>query len=167
MKARGHRAYVHVDEAKVREKAKLVPSNGIPPELISLLPNDNSFEKLHVRKAETLVAGMKEKDEMKQSFKDETQCCGARKIVGRGRGHRREADFCDVFFGLTIAGQKLRTARAEVRLEDAGPGSRRCVSGLACSNHVELLLNHFGRETSGFPCRTLIQYHHLPQTRLV
>ena len=71
MKARGHRAYVHVDEAKVREKAKQLPSNGIPPELISLLPNDNSFEKLHVQKAATPVAGVKEKDQIKQSFKDE------------------------------------------------------------------------------------------------
>jgi hypothetical protein len=51
MKARRHRAYVHVDETKVREKAKQLPANGIPLELISLLPNDNSFEKLHVQKA--------------------------------------------------------------------------------------------------------------------
>jgi hypothetical protein len=71
MKARGHRAYVHVGEAKVREKAKQLLSNGIPPELISLLPNDNSFEKLHVQKAATPVAGMKERDEIKESVKDE------------------------------------------------------------------------------------------------
>jgi hypothetical protein len=71
MKARGHRAYVRVDEANVREKAKQLPAHGIPPELISLLPNDNTFEKLHVQKAATPVAGMKEKDQIKQSFKDE------------------------------------------------------------------------------------------------
>jgi hypothetical protein len=62
---------VRVDEAEVREKAKHLPSNGIPPELISLLPNDNSFEKLQVQKAATPVAGMKERDEIKECFEDE------------------------------------------------------------------------------------------------
>jgi hypothetical protein len=71
MRARGHRAYVRPDEGKVREKTQQLPTNGIPPELISVLPNDNSFEKLHVQMAATLVAGMKDPDKIKQSFKDE------------------------------------------------------------------------------------------------
>jgi hypothetical protein len=71
MKARGHRAYVHLEEGEVRGKAKQLPANGIPPELISLLPNDDSFEKLHVQTAATTVAGVKDPDKIKQSFKDE------------------------------------------------------------------------------------------------
>ena len=46
MKRRGHRAYLHIDEKKMREKALKLPEQGVPPELISLLPHDNSFEKL-------------------------------------------------------------------------------------------------------------------------
>ena len=60
MKRRGHRAYMHVSEESVREKAKHLPEQGIPPELISLLQNDSSFEKLHMQKAATPVEGMKE-----------------------------------------------------------------------------------------------------------
>jgi hypothetical protein len=150
MKARGQRAYVRVGEAKVREKAKQLPSNGIPPGLILLLPNDNSFEKLHVQNAATPAEGKRRDQEILR--RRETQRCGARKIVGRGRGHRREAHLCDVFFGQTIADPKLRTARAEVRLQDAGPGSCRCVSGLACPNHVELLLKHVGQERRQIYC---------------
>jgi beta-glucosidase-like glycosyl hydrolase len=140
MKARGHRAYVHVDEAKVRENQ--LPANGIPPESISLLPNDNSFEKLRVQKAATPVDAMKDADKIRQSFKDERPNA----VVLERSSAEGTADFCDAFIGQTIAGQKLRTARAEVRLEDAGPGSCRCVSGLSCPNHVEFLLNHFGQE---------------------
>jgi hypothetical protein len=71
MKPRGHRACVHLEEGELREKAAQLPANGIPPELIYLLPNDNSFEKLHVQKAATPVVGMKDPDKIKQSFEDE------------------------------------------------------------------------------------------------
>ena len=46
MRQRGHRAYTRVDDEALREKAQQLPEQGIPPELISLLPNDNAFEKL-------------------------------------------------------------------------------------------------------------------------
>ena len=44
MKQRGQRAYKNVDERAMREKARLLPEQGIPPELVSLLPNDDAFE---------------------------------------------------------------------------------------------------------------------------
>ena len=50
MKRRGHRAYVHVDEDQMRARAQELPEQGVPPEVISLLPNDNSFEKLRIQK---------------------------------------------------------------------------------------------------------------------
>jgi hypothetical protein len=59
------------NEAKVRQKAKQLFANGIPLELISLLPNDNSFEKLHVQNAATPGDAMKDPDKIKQSSKGE------------------------------------------------------------------------------------------------
>ena len=58
MKQRGHRAYVHLDMKKVDEKARQLPENGVPPELITLLPNDNAYDKLRAQKAATPVEGM-------------------------------------------------------------------------------------------------------------
>ena len=43
----------------MREKARLLPEQGIPPELVSLLPNDDAFEKMHIQKAATPVEGMR------------------------------------------------------------------------------------------------------------
>ena len=53
----GHRAYLQVDEEAMREKAKALPLNGIPPEVVHLLPNDSSMDKLQVQKAATPVEG--------------------------------------------------------------------------------------------------------------
>ena len=71
MKARGHRAYIHVDEAKVVEKAKQLPEDGIPPELISLLPNENAYEKMRAQKAATPVDGMKTSPTVGAGFREE------------------------------------------------------------------------------------------------
>ena len=59
MKRRGHRAYMHVDEADARRRAEKLPEHGVPPELISLLPDDSSYDKLKIQKAATPVEGMK------------------------------------------------------------------------------------------------------------
>ena len=59
MKRRGHRAYMHVDEADARRIAEKLPEHGVPPELISLLPDDSSYDKLKIQKAATPVEGMK------------------------------------------------------------------------------------------------------------
>ena len=56
-KERGHRAYANVNMARVMEKAQQLPENGVPPELIRILPHDNSLDKLQPQKAATPVAG--------------------------------------------------------------------------------------------------------------
>ena len=58
-KARGHRAYINVNEDKVRAKANQLPEHGVPPEIMHLLPDDNSISKLQVQKAATPVEGLR------------------------------------------------------------------------------------------------------------
>ena len=58
MKRRGHRAYMRINEDAVRLKALQLPEKGVPPELISLLPNDNTLDKMHIQKAATPVEGL-------------------------------------------------------------------------------------------------------------
>ena len=45
-KNRGHRAYVNVDMERARQKARNLPANGIPPELIKVLPHDEHLDKI-------------------------------------------------------------------------------------------------------------------------
>ena len=71
MKDRGHRAYVHVDAKKVEEKTKQLPDYGVPPELISLLPNDNAYDKMRAQQAATPVEGMKTAAAVGASFRME------------------------------------------------------------------------------------------------
>ena len=59
-RARGHRAYVLVDPARVRQKALELPEDGVPPELLQLLPDDQSLDKLQVQKAATPVEGRRD-----------------------------------------------------------------------------------------------------------
>ena len=61
MKRRGHRAYVHLDEEAIHRRAQKLPADGIRPELITLLPNDNAYDKLRMQKAATPVEGVKSK----------------------------------------------------------------------------------------------------------
>ena len=63
-KARGHRSYVRVDAARVQEKASMLPEDGVPPELMHLLPNDNSISKLQVQKAATPVEGLRSTEDV-------------------------------------------------------------------------------------------------------
>ena len=56
-KARGHRAYRCVDMSAVEAKAARLPENGVPPEIVRLLPHDNSLDKIQVQKAATPVSG--------------------------------------------------------------------------------------------------------------
>ena len=46
LKRLGHRAYMHLDEAVVKAKAASLPDHGVPPELVHLLPQDDSLDKL-------------------------------------------------------------------------------------------------------------------------
>ena len=56
-KRRGHRAYARVDIASVRKKAASLPEDGVPPEIIRLLPHDNHLDKILIQKAACPVAG--------------------------------------------------------------------------------------------------------------
>lgn len=55
--ARGHRAYASVAIEHVREKALKLPDQGVPPEIIHLLPHDTDLDKVQVQKAATPVPG--------------------------------------------------------------------------------------------------------------
>ena len=61
-KARGHRAYRHVNLDRVRGKAKKLPADGVPPEIVRLLPHDDDLDKIQVQKAATPVAGRSDLD---------------------------------------------------------------------------------------------------------
>eukprot|EP00973_Karenia_brevis_P020372 2797355-Karenia_brevis.AAC.1 len=54
-KERGHRAYIHVNEADVRRKAASLPKNDVPQAIIRLLPYDNHLNKIVIQKAATPV----------------------------------------------------------------------------------------------------------------
>ena len=45
-RARGHRSYQKVNMASVRKKAEALPDNGVPPEVVRLLPHDGSLDKI-------------------------------------------------------------------------------------------------------------------------
>ena len=50
---------MHIDEDAMKRKAMELPVQGVPPELITLLPNDGAYDKLHIQKAATPVEAMK------------------------------------------------------------------------------------------------------------
>ena len=54
-KARGHRAYRNVDMDAVRKKALELPVEGVPPEVMRMVPLDDSLEKIQMQKAATPV----------------------------------------------------------------------------------------------------------------
>ena len=56
-KSRGHRAYANVDMKKATHKAQSLPENGVPPELVRVLPYDDHLDKVLVQKAATPVSG--------------------------------------------------------------------------------------------------------------
>ena len=55
VKTRGHSAYKHIDMDHVREKAEGLPENGVPPEMIRLLPDDDLQDKIQPQKSATPV----------------------------------------------------------------------------------------------------------------
>ena len=50
---------MHTDEDAMKQKDLELPVQGVPPELITLLPNDGAYDKLHIQKAATPVEAMK------------------------------------------------------------------------------------------------------------
>ena len=72
MKARGHRAYANVIAEDVAARARLLPENGVPPELLHLLPNDNTLDKIQVQKAATPVEALRsDLAQASQAFKEQ------------------------------------------------------------------------------------------------
>lgn len=57
MKQRGHAAYVNLDMDRVRAKASILPEDGVPPEIVRLLPLDKAHDKLQPNKNATPVQG--------------------------------------------------------------------------------------------------------------
>eukprot|EP00959_Pyramimonas_sp_CCMP1952_P150973 3159469-Pyramimonas_sp.AAC.1 len=53
MIANGHRAHMHVDAAAVDARADQLPVNGVPPELVRLLPYDNQLDEIMVQENAT------------------------------------------------------------------------------------------------------------------
>ena len=56
-KARGHRAYRNVNLDQMRLKAQNLPEQGVPPEIIRVLPHDTHLDKIQVQKAATPESG--------------------------------------------------------------------------------------------------------------
>ena len=56
-RALGHRSYQKVNMDSVRKKAEGLPENGVPPEVVRLLPHDGSLDKIQIQKAAAPVDG--------------------------------------------------------------------------------------------------------------
>ena len=67
-KERGHRAYCRVDDEKLRAKARLLPEDGVPPEIIHCLPSDNTLDKIQMQKAATPVEGLRHESSVGKAF---------------------------------------------------------------------------------------------------
>ena len=70
MIARKHRAYTTVNIEAVREKAKRLPENGVPPEIIKLLPFDEHLDKIQIQKSATPVEGRSDTASVAQKLGD-------------------------------------------------------------------------------------------------
>ena len=68
MKRRGHSAYVNVDLEDVKERAKALPENDIPPEIVRLLPLDNAHDNLQPNKNATPVRREGNLEEVKDNM---------------------------------------------------------------------------------------------------
>lgn len=56
MKKRGHRGYRHVCMDDVERRAQALPHEGVPPEIVKLLPLDQLLDKIQIQKSATPVA---------------------------------------------------------------------------------------------------------------
>ena len=59
-KARGHRAHINIDVKKVADKARLLPGDGVPSDIMHFLLNDNTLDKIQIQKAVTHVKGLRQ-----------------------------------------------------------------------------------------------------------
>ena len=71
-KARGHRAYQHLDETSVRAKAQKLPVDGVPPELLHGLPDDKSLDNMQIPKQRHPWKGMhNDLERARDSFREQ------------------------------------------------------------------------------------------------
>ena len=56
-KERGHRSYKTIDMDSVEKKAARLPEDGVPPEIVALLPHDSTLDQVLVQKAAAPVPG--------------------------------------------------------------------------------------------------------------
>ena len=94
-------------KGKVAEKAKQLPENGIPPEIMSLLPNDSAYEKMRAQKSAMPVEGMKTLKAATASFRDDRPMAVVleRSSVEEGDMKlRREAVLCELVTNLDATG---------------------------------------------------------------
>ena len=94
MKARGHRAFANIDAEDVAARARALPENGVPPELLHLLPNDNTLDKIQVQKAATPVEALRsDLTQGKPSGqRTKTECNGVGAVQQRRRRHQRSTN---------------------------------------------------------------------------
>eukprot|EP00959_Pyramimonas_sp_CCMP1952_P008000 167531-Pyramimonas_sp.AAC.1 len=60
MKHRGHRAFANVNVEAMERKADQLPQDGVPPEIVRLLPHDTTLDKLMVQKNATPCDGARD-----------------------------------------------------------------------------------------------------------
>jgi len=69
-KDRGHRAYKLVDMDAVERKARHLPEDGVPPEIVALLPHDDSLDQVLVQKAADPARGRGSVEEVAERMND-------------------------------------------------------------------------------------------------
>ena len=52
MKKRGHRGYRNVSIEDAQSRAQALPENGVPPEIIKLLPLDKLLDNIKIKKVQ-------------------------------------------------------------------------------------------------------------------
>ena len=70
MVRRGHSAYKDVDIRAVQDRAIALPEDDIPPEIIRMLPADNSHDKLQPNKNATPVVGAKSEHDISEEMEN-------------------------------------------------------------------------------------------------
>ena len=63
MKKRGHRGYRHVCMDDVERRAQALPHEGVPPEIVKLLPLDQLLDNIKIQKRATPIATPHNEDE--------------------------------------------------------------------------------------------------------
>ena len=88
-KARDHPAYRSLEESDVYQRAATLPEDGVPTEIIALLPEDNNLQDIQRQKAATPYRDNMTEDQLQQEF---ATMCKPNAVVGE----RTSAGFGDI-----------------------------------------------------------------------